>query len=133
MKTMKKNKFTVRIHAPAQYLFEFLLQLKNTPLWIESIVCEETDAWPVQEGTTYRNQNTDGVWNEYIVTSLEKNKSFIMKMKDGNYHVRYTFIPVSDTETELEYFEWVIRGVLPDPFSKDILLKLKEVVETSLR
>lgn len=130
---MKRNKFTVRIHAPASYLFEFLLQPKNTPLWIDSIFREETDAWPVQEGTTYRNQNRDGVWNEYIVTSLEKNKSFIMKMKDGNYHVRYTLTPVSDTETELEYFEWVIRGILPYPFSKDILLKLKEVVETSLR
>lgn len=133
MKTIKKNKFTIRVNAPVAYLFEFLLNPVNTPKWVDGITREETDAWPVQEGTIYRNQGKDGVWNEYIVTSLEKNKSFIMKMKDGNYHVRYMFVPISESETELEYFEWVIRGVLPDPFTKETLAKLKTIVESSLQ
>jgi len=131
MKPIKKNKLVITIHASAEKIFLFLLNPANTSKWVEGIVHEEASAWPVQEGTIYRNQNSDGEWNEYIVTSLEKNKSFIMKMKDGNYHVRYMFVPISETETELEYFEWVIRDVLPDPFTKDSLMKLKSVVEAS--
>ena len=45
--------------------------------------------------------------------------------------MRYTFVPISETETELEYFEWVIREALQDPITKDTLTKLKSVVEGS--
>lgn len=131
MKRIKKNKLVITIRSSAERLFLFLLDPANTPKWVDGIVREETNAWPVQEGTIYKNQNTNGVWNEYEITSLEKNKAFIMRMKDGNYHVRYTLVPLSETETELEYFEWVIRDVLPEPFSKDTLMKLKSVVEAS--
>ncbi len=132
MKAIKKNKFVIRVNAPASQLFEFTLNPANTPLWIDGVTHSESDAWPVLEGTTYRHQHSDGTWNEYVVSSLEKNKSFIMKMKDGNYHVRYMFVPISETETEFEYFEWVIREVLPNPNPKEILSKLKSAVESSI-
>lgn len=129
MKSIKKNKFSIIIHAPVEKVFLFLLDPANAPKWIPTVVRQETSAWPVQEGTIYRSLLPSGVWNEYVVSSLEKNKSFIMKMTDGNYHVRYMFVPISQGETELEYFEWVIRDVLPDPLPKDILLTAKTLIE----
>lgn len=130
MKPIKKNRLLITIRASASRLFDFLLDPNNTPKWIDGIVHEEVSALPVQEGTIYRNLNSQGAWNEYIVTSLEKNKSFIMKMSDGNYHVRYTLVPVSETETELEYFEWVIRDALVTPFTMEMLIQLKNRIET---
>ncbi len=130
MKPIKKNRLLITIRASASRLFDFLLDPNNTPKWIDGIVHEEVSALPVQEGTIYRNLNSQGAWNEYIVTSLEKNKSFIMKMSDGNYHVRYTLVPVSETETELEYFEWVIRDALVMPFTMEMLIQLKNRIET---
>lgn len=111
-------------------IFAFVLDPKNTPKWIDSITDEETNEWPVREGTVYRNKNQDGAWNEYVITSFERDKSFTMKMKDGNYHVQYTLTPISETESSLEYLEWVIRGALVDPFTDDMLLTLKTVLET---
>lgn len=131
MKPLKKNKLTISIRKPVAQVFAFLLDPTKSPLWVDGFVREETSEWPVREGTVYRNLNPEGVWNEYVITSIEANKAFILRAKDGNYHVRYTLTPVSDTETELEYYEWVIRGTLSQPFSQDILEKLKGVLEHS--
>lgn len=78
----------------------------------------------------YRNLNVEGVWNEYVVTAIEQNKLFILRAMDGNYHVRYILRSISDTETEVEYYEWVIRGVLEQPFTQSSLEKLKIILET---
>lgn len=110
---------------------DFLLNPKNTPLWIDSIVTETTNHWPVREGTVYRHQTRDGAWHEYTLTSLDPmSRHFILKAHDGNYHVRYTLTPVSEQETEIEYFEWVIRGHLVEPLSKNSLDRLKEIIES---
>jgi len=132
VRPLKKNKLVVTIHKPVARVFEFLLDPAKSPLWVESFVREETSDWPVREGTVYRNLNRDGVWNEYTVTAIESNKLLILRASDGNYHVRYTFAPVSDTQTELEYYEWVIRGVLDKPFTQEVLSKLKNVVEAGV-
>ena len=131
VKSIKKNKLTISIRKSVQQVFAFLLDPANSPRWVDGFVQEETSEWPVREGTIYRNKNKEGVWNEYTITSFEDNKTFIMKMKDGNYHVQYTLTPVSETETVLEYFEWVIRGTLSEPFTQDVLMKLKIILETS--
>ena len=83
----------------------------------------------MKEGTIYRNKNRQGEWNEYTVTSFEQDKTFILKMGDGNYHVQYTFLPISKTETQMEYYEWVIRDMLAEPYTQEALMKLKTVVE----
>lgn len=131
VRPLKKNKLIVTIAKPVSDVFTFLLDPTKSPLWVEGFVEETTSEWPVREGTVYRNLNKEGEWSEYVITSIEANKAFILRAMDGNYHVRYTLKPLSDTETELEYYEWVIRGVLEQPFSQTILEKLKGVLERS--
>ena len=126
---MKDNKLTIKIKKPLAKTFAFPLDPKNTPLWIDSIVEEKTNEWPVKVGSIYRNKNKKGRWSEYALVALEKNKMFELVSKDKNYHVRYTCKPINDNTTELEYYEWVERGALEKPFTIDILEKLKFVIE----
>lgn len=118
----------IQIEKPMNEIISFLLNPINTPLWIDSLVKEETSEWPVKVGSTYRNQNRDGVWNEYTLTELNE-RSLTMVQKGGNYHVRYTLTPLDKGVTGLEYYEWVGSGDLPEPFTTHILEKLKQVLE----
>jgi len=52
-----------------------------------------------------------------------------MTQKGGNYHVSYTLTPINTKTTEFEYYEWVDSGELQEPFTQDILEKLKQVIE----
>ena len=126
---MKENKISIQINKPVGEVFEFTINPKNTPLWVESIKIEETNKWPPEVGTIYRNQDVSGAWSEYIVFVFDPNKTFELLAKDNNYHVRYTYSELKNEGTELGYFEWVDSGELKNPFLKDTLLKLKEVVE----
>src|SRR5687768_7196039 len=125
---MKEVKLTIQINKPLSEVFEFTTNPKNTPLWVPSIVKEETNEWPVKLGSVYRNTSDGEKWNEYVVTEFEKDKMFTFSQKDGNYHVRYTFTPLADNACQMEYFEWVEGGELEDPFTMDILQKLKVVI-----
>ncbi|KKR80212.1 MAG: hypothetical protein UU73_C0005G0032 [Candidatus Daviesbacteria bacterium GW2011_GWA1_41_61] len=125
---MKDKRLTIQIDKPVSEIISFVLNPKNTPLWIGSLVKEETSEWPVKVGSIYRNQSQNGTWNEYTLTEL-KNNSFTMVQKDGNYHVKYTLTPISDNSTNFEYYEWMENGELQEPFTTDILEKLKQVIE----
>jgi uncharacterized protein YndB with AHSA1/START domain len=126
---MKEITLKVVINKSSEEVFDFYIDPKNTPLWIDSIIKEETSEWPVQLGTRYRNQNKEGVWSTYEVTGFKKGELFELAMKDSSYHVRYTHVKLDDNHTELTYFEWVDTGELAEPFSMDILAKLKSVIE----
>jgi len=127
---MKSNKLIVKINKPVHEVFSFTLDPANTPSWINSIVKEETNEKPTKVGTIYRNQNQNGKWSEYTVTAYEENKFFIFTSSDRNYSVKYSFITINDITTEVEYYEWVNQGDLEEPFTAEILNKLKLILES---
>ena len=126
---MKNNKLIIQINKPIAAVFDFTISPKNTPLWIESVVQEETNEWPVGVGTVYKSQNKKGESTTYKMIEFTKNESFIMDSGDGNYHVRYTFKDLGENLMELEYHEWVDSGELQAPFGQDVLEKLKTILE----
>jgi hypothetical protein len=126
---MKYKKITLQINKPVAEIFAFLLNPKNTPLWIDTILYEETNEWPVKLGTIFKNKNNQNIWSSYEVTKFVENTLFEFSMQNSPYHVRYVFSPTKDNYTNLEYFEWVDYGEIPEPFSKKLLKKLKKLLE----
>lgn len=128
---MKELTLKIIINKPSNAVYDFYVNPKNTPLWLESIVREETSQWPIAVGTHYKNQNKTGVWGEYRVTALKENELFELVSKDANYHVRYTHRTIDANSCELTYYEWVDKGDLEEPFTIEILQKLKSVIENT--
>jgi hypothetical protein len=126
---MKQNKLIIKINKPIPEIFTWLLNPKNTPLWVSSIVKEEKSEKPTKLGTIYGNLGKNGKWNEYKITEFVEDKLFTFSLNDGNYNCRYTFHTLGDNETELTYFEWVEHGEIDGPFTQEILEKLKKVME----
>lgn len=127
---MNVLKLSIEINKPAQEIFEFTLNPKNTPKWIDFIAVEETNEWPVNLGTIYRNRgDANANWSEFELTEYVPAKSFTMSKKDGAYHVRYLFTPIGSNATRLDYFEWTDNSEIEEPFTIGPLQKLKSVVE----
>ncbi len=130
---MKEVKQTIIINRPVHEVFDFTLNPKNTPKWIDSIVIEQRNESPTRLGTIYRNQDRQGNWNEYEITSFEPDEHFTFSRKNGNYHVKYTFKPLDNDRCELEYYEWDEKDDMSQLFDnqslKKILLQLKDVIE----
>ena len=128
---MKDLRLTVRINKPISEVFEFTTNPRNTAKWIDSVEGEKADAYPPEIGTIYQNWDATGKINEYKVTQYEPSKVFQLDATHQDYKVRYTYTPISDTETELEYYEWSESDQLHAPFMQEILDRLKEVMEAS--
>jgi len=125
---MNEVRLTVVIDRPAREVFDFTLDPKNTPTWIDGIVEERAEPLPVRLGTIYRNQNLEGKWTEYEITALELGSMFVMSRRDGAYHVKYTITP-RNGRAELEFLEWADEGELDVPFTQAAMEKLKQVME----
>jgi len=126
---MKSKKLSISIKKPVSEVFDFTLNPNNTPYWIAGIVQEQANEFPPKQGTIYKNKNKHQEWSEYTMTAFEIDKMFIWTKSDNNYHVKYTFTLTDQNTTKLEYFEWVDKGELDEPFSLAVLKKLKSVVE----
>ena len=126
---MKDNRLIIKIAKPSAEVFAYYTNPKNTPLWWNAVTVEETSEWPIKMGTTYRSKSKDGNWSEFTVTDLKENEVFELTSKDGKYHVRYTHKPIDENSVELEYYEWVDEGKMEDPYTMEILGKLKTAIE----
>ena len=126
---MKENKLTIIINKPVAEVFTFGINPINTPDWVESIIQEEVDGFPIKVGSIYKNTSPEGVWSEYTVSKFDENKLFELTDKSSSYKVKYTFTQISENQTELEYLEWMEDGELSSPFPMKSLRKLKELIE----
>jgi hypothetical protein len=128
---MNKNKITIVIEKPVSEVFEFTTNPKNTHLWIPQINQELSDKYPPEINTVYKNTGNLGKWNYYKVIEFEKDRVFALKSSDGNYFVKYSYKKLGKARTEMQYFEWVDDGEIESPFTRDILERLKGVMEKS--
>lgn len=126
---------TVTIDRPIAEVFAFAIDPANTPKWVDAIVTEEANEWPVKVGTIYRNQRANGEWLEYTVTEFEQNKKFVIRQNTDDFTVDYTFSPTGTDATELQYSIYKESGTLPASLTTGlldtILTKLKHVIEQS--
>jgi hypothetical protein len=129
---MKENKISIKLNRPVSDVFLFTINPLNTVKWAEGIKKEETNEWPVKTGTIYKNSDDSGKWSAYLLVRLEENRLFELLSEDKNYHVRYTYTPISETESHLEYYEWVDEGNLERPYSQEALDKLKRAIEQQI-
>src|SRR3990167_8150726 len=128
---MKDIRLTIQINRPAADVFAFTINPKNTPRYVDSIVTEETNEWPVKVGTIYRNKRENSEWSEYEVIELKENELFVLRKKDS-FLVSYTFKSIDDNTTEFEFYVRTEVGELDEPSIKaikNIVEKLKIVLE----
>lgn len=123
---MKDNKLTATINKPLAEVFAFCITPPNAKLWAPGFINETTNEWPVKIGTVYTEYKNDNTSFNIIVTDYKENDYIEWKTEDGSYHVRYTFIPIDQNTTQLEYVE---SGDVNKPFTQEILEKLKQVIE----
>ncbi len=126
---MKDNKLTIRINKPVHEVYLFTITPPNSTQWIPSVVKEEINEWPVKRETVYTLQTKEGTFSEVTVADIKSDEFIEWISKDRNYHCRYSFKPINENMTELEYYEWIDDGELKEPFTLKILQKLKSVLE----
>ncbi len=128
---MKENRLTIQINRPVSLVFAYTIDPHNTPQWIDSLVGENINTAEVDVGTAYVNIDDKGNRGSYVVSRFEKDSIFQLDSTISSYHVRYTYTSLAETETELEYFEWVEEGELESPFAQQTLDKLKSIIESN--
>ena len=127
---MKENKIIIIINKPIEEVFEFTTNTKNTHTRIPSIDEEISSEYPPKVGTRYKNRGENTDWDIYKVVESQKNKVFTLADLDDDYKVRYSYRKIDDNKTEMIYYEWMKKGELASPFTKNILMNLKSVMES---
>ncbi|MFA6090066.1 MAG: hypothetical protein WC755_09495 [Candidatus Woesearchaeota archaeon] len=126
---MKNNKLIIRINKSVNEVFDFVTTPPNSTRWIDSIAKEETNELFVRVGTIYKLWDEKGNPSEMKVVNIKKNELVEWVSEDKNYHCRYIFKTIDQNVSEFEYYEWVDRGTIDNPFTQDTLEKLKSVME----
>jgi len=129
---MKELRATVTINRSAREVFDFTINPKNTPKWVDGVVVERVNETPTKVGTIYKNQDREGNWREFEITAYNPGMMFEMTKKEDNHHVLYTFKSLGDSQCELEYHVWTngeLRGAFTQKTIQKILQKLKSVIE----
>src|SRR3989344_4131987 len=119
---MKNNKLTIVIDRPIEDVFEYTINPKNTHLWIDAIPEEVASEYPPKINTEYKHRE-GSVWIKFKVIEFERNKVFTLTDSNKNYTVRYTYKKINENKTELEYVEWMNKGKLETPLTKETLEK----------
>jgi hypothetical protein len=123
---MNYNKLTATVSKPLAEVFAFCITPPKAKLWVPGIINETTNEWPAKIGTVYTEFKDDNTSFNIIVTDYKENEYIEWKTEDGNYHVRYTFTPIDQTTTQLEYVE---TGNVDKPFTQEVLEELRQVIE----
>ncbi|MGH7204502.1 MAG: hypothetical protein ACREHC_08755 [Candidatus Levyibacteriota bacterium] len=126
---MKENKLKIQINKPRSQVFSFTITPPNSSLWIPGMISETTNEMPVKVGTIYTLKTKNRKF-KVIVAAIKENEYVEWSSEDKKFHCRYTYTSVDDNSTELEYFEWIEKGDLDDPFNLEILQRLKNVLES---
>jgi len=125
---MKDNKLTIVINKPIAEVFAFCITPPQAKLWIEDIINETTNEWPAKVGTVYTEYKRNNTSFNIIVTDYKVNEYIEWKTENDKYHVRYIFTSLSLNITQLEYVEY---GEVLEPFTNEVLIKLKSVIESN--
>lgn len=126
---MKDNRINIQINRSVSEVYVFTLDPKNTPSWIDDSAKEETSEWPPKEGTVYKNTGKNGSVLTFIMTEVVPNDYFSMTDEDKNYHCTFSFRDLGNNSSEFEWYEWMESGELEYPMTKEVLEKLKKVLE----
>lgn len=126
---MKSNKLVISINKPLHEVFSFTITPPNSTKWIPDVIKEETNEWPIQEGTVYTLLTKTGHTFKVNVSEFKNNKLVEWISSDNKFHCRYSYRPIDEKSSELEYYEWVDQGELEEPFTLTVLNKLKSVIE----
>jgi hypothetical protein len=128
---MKQNKISIIINKPLSEVFNFTIDPKSTPNWIDFIKEEIVDISNIGVGVKYKNTNNGKDWTEYMCSEFKKNSIFELKQINSFYTVKYLYEEVENNKTLLTYIEWMSdNSDLKDVFSYKNLEKLKIVMES---
>lgn len=128
---MKTNKLVIKINKTINEIFSFCVTPPNSTKWIPNVIGEETNEWPIKIGTIYKLTSNDNNATHMTVVDINENISIEWISKDKNYHCRYILEQIDCQTTIFKYFEWVDKGNIEEPFTEEILNKLKKTLETN--
>lgn len=121
------NEIRIIINVPREKVFEFTLEPKNTPKWLDFISHEEVDTKQIGLGTKYTND-----FGEMEVTDYERNVYFELTKIDSEYQCSYSYRKIDEDTTELIYFEGMLDGSeLEDSLDEESFDKLKLILENN--
>lgn len=126
---MKKNILTIEIHKPLHEVFLFCITPPNSTKWIPSVIKEETNEWPIKIGTIYKLTDDMGTISNVTVTGIKNDEYIEWTSEDQNYHCKYNLHGIDKETTELKYCEWVDQGDIKEPFTREVLTRLKSTLE----